>query len=55
MMTRRLFTKSAAGAAAGVVLTACGPKRLYEVPKDRLKERVAELERAAEVAKGSIR
>jgi molybdopterin-containing oxidoreductase family iron-sulfur binding subunit len=43
--SRRLFTQAAAGAAAGMVLTACGPKRLYEVPKETLKSRVAEMER----------
>src|SRR5690348_13144593 len=43
--TRRLFTKTAAGAAAGIVLTACGPKRLYEAPKDKLKARIEEMER----------
>ena len=43
--TRRLFTAAAAGAAAGWILTACGPKRLYEVPRPRLKQAVADLER----------
>jgi len=43
--TRRLFAQSAAGAAAGMILTACGPKRLYEAPKERLKERITTLER----------
>ena len=45
MVTRRLFTKTTAGAAAGMILTACGPKRLYEAPKDKLKLRIAEMER----------
>lgn len=45
MVSRRLFTKTAAGAAAGMILTACGPKRLYEPPKDQLKARIAEMER----------
>lgn len=40
MLTRRLFGQ----AAAGMVLTACGPKRLYEVPKERLRTAVSELE-----------
>src|ERR1041385_5317823 len=44
--TRRLFTQTAAGAAAGMILTACGPKRLYEVPKERLKQQIAYLERS---------
>jgi len=42
--TRRLFTKAAAGAAAGWILTACGPKRLYDAPKERLLTLVANLE-----------
>ena len=45
MISRRLFTKTAAGAAAGMILTACGPKRLYEAPRDKLKARIAEMER----------
>ena len=45
MVSRRLFTQTAAGAAAGMILTACGPKRLYEAPKDQLKARIAEMER----------
>jgi len=45
MVSRRLFTQAAAGAAAGMILTACGPKRLYEAPKDQLKTRIAEMER----------
>src|ERR1019366_9542148 len=44
MVSRRLFTQSATGAAAGMILTACGPKRLYEAPKDRLKASIAEME-----------
>jgi molybdopterin-containing oxidoreductase family iron-sulfur binding subunit len=28
-----------------MILTACGPKRLYEAPKDQLKARIAEMER----------
>ena len=50
--TRRLFTQTAAGAAAGMVLTACGPKRLYEVPKERLKTAVADLERRYKEERG---
>jgi molybdopterin-containing oxidoreductase family iron-sulfur binding subunit len=41
MLTRR----QAAPAIAGMILTACGPKRLYEAPKERLMTAVAELER----------
>jgi ferredoxin len=45
METRRLFLETAASAAAGMILTACGPKRLYEAPRDKLKARIAEMER----------
>jgi molybdopterin-containing oxidoreductase family iron-sulfur binding subunit len=44
-MTRRQFTSCAAAAAAGFLLTACGPKRLYEVPRDRLKAAIRDMER----------
>ena len=44
-VTRRQFTTCAAAAAAGFVLTACGPKRLHEMSKDRLKVLIAEMER----------
>ncbi len=40
-VSRRQF----AAAAAGMLLTACGPKRLHEVPRDTLKARIAEMER----------
>lgn len=43
--SRRLFFSSAGAAAATWVVTACGPKRLYEVPRTRLKTAIAELER----------
>jgi len=43
--TRRQFTTCAAAAAAGFVMTACGPKRLHEVPKSRLLAAVKDLER----------
>ncbi len=43
--TRRLFTSTAAAAAAGWILTACGPKRLYEAPRAQLKKAIADLER----------
>lgn len=35
----------AAAAAAGFILTSCGPKRLHEVPKERLKKAIDDLER----------
>lgn len=44
-VTRRKFASFAAAAAAGWVLTACGPRRLREMPPDRLKEALADLER----------
>jgi molybdopterin-containing oxidoreductase family iron-sulfur binding subunit len=40
-----MFNTCAAAGAAGWILTACGPKRLYDVPTERLKESIAELER----------
>ncbi len=43
--TRRQFTSFAAAAAAGWILTSCGPKRLHEVPKERLHKAIADLER----------
>ena len=45
--TRRMFNTCAAAGAAGWILTACGPKRLYDVPKERLRASIAELERKA--------
>ncbi len=44
-MTRRQFGSVAAAAAAGFLLTACGPRRLREMPKERLRKAVADLER----------
>ena len=44
-VTRRQFASCAAAAAAGFVLTACGPRRLHEVPTDRLKLALAAMER----------
>jgi len=43
-LSRRKFVSVAAAAAAGYLLTSCGPKRLYEVPPDRLKEAIREME-----------
>jgi molybdopterin-containing oxidoreductase family iron-sulfur binding subunit len=43
--SRRMFTSCAAAAAAGWVLTSCGPKRLYEAPRDHLRKAVKDLER----------
>jgi Fe-S-cluster-containing dehydrogenase component len=44
-MTRRKFATCAAAAAAGWVLTACGPRRLHDVSTDRLKQLIGEMER----------
>jgi molybdopterin-containing oxidoreductase family iron-sulfur binding subunit len=44
-MTRRQFASTTAAAAAGWLLTACGPRRLREVPRERLHALVGELER----------
>jgi molybdopterin-containing oxidoreductase family iron-sulfur binding subunit len=44
-MTRRKFATAAAAAAAGWILTACGPKRLHDVPTERLRELVRNMER----------
>lgn len=46
-MTRRMFQTCAAAGAAGWILTACGPKRLYEAPKEHLRASIAEMERKA--------
>jgi molybdopterin-containing oxidoreductase family iron-sulfur binding subunit len=42
-LSRRGFAAAAAGALTWI-LTSCGPKRLYEVPKERLRSSIAELE-----------
>jgi len=44
-ITRRRFTSTAAAAAAGWLLTACGPRRLHEMPKPRLRRALDEMER----------
>ena len=44
-VTRREFATCAAAAAAGFVLTACGPRRLHEMPKDRLQSALTDMER----------
>jgi len=43
--SRRKFVSVTAAAAAGYLLTACGPRRLYEMPPDRLREAIREMER----------
>lgn len=44
-VTRRKFASFAAAAAAGWVLTACGPRRLCEMPPERLRQAIRDLER----------
>ena len=44
-VSRRKFATCAAAAAAGWVLTACGPRRLHDVPRDRLRQLVRDMER----------
>ncbi|MFH1766234.1 MAG: 4Fe-4S dicluster domain-containing protein [Gemmatimonadota bacterium] len=43
-LSRRKFVSVSAAAAAGFILTSCGPKRLYEVPPDRLKKAILKME-----------
>jgi molybdopterin-containing oxidoreductase family iron-sulfur binding subunit len=43
--TRRQFASFAAAAAAGWILTSCGPRRLHKVSKERLHKAIADLER----------
>jgi Fe-S-cluster-containing dehydrogenase component len=44
-MTRREFASCTAAAMAGFLMTACGPKRLYDVPRDRLHTLIQDMER----------
>ncbi|HSK10057.1 MAG TPA: 4Fe-4S dicluster domain-containing protein [Vicinamibacterales bacterium] len=44
-VTRRQFASCAAAAAAGWLLTACGPRRLHEVPRDRIRSALEAMER----------
>jgi molybdopterin-containing oxidoreductase family iron-sulfur binding subunit len=44
-VSRRKFATCAAAAAAGWVLTACGPRRLHEMPRERLRRALDEMER----------
>ena len=44
-LSRRRFVTIAAGSAACWILTACGPRRLYDVPKEKLRASLDELER----------
>jgi molybdopterin-containing oxidoreductase family iron-sulfur binding subunit len=44
-VSRRKFATVSAAAAAGWILTACGPRRLREVPPERLRQLIADMER----------
>src|SRR5512135_2211225 len=44
-VSRRQFASLAGAAAAGWLMTACGPKRLHEMSKDTLARRIRDLER----------
>ncbi len=44
-LTRRQFGSVAAAAAAGFLLTACGPRKLREMPRARLRKALADMER----------
>jgi molybdopterin-containing oxidoreductase family iron-sulfur binding subunit len=44
-VSRRKFASVAAAAAAGFLLTACGPRKLHEIPRDRLRKAIADMER----------
>jgi molybdopterin-containing oxidoreductase family iron-sulfur binding subunit len=44
-VTRRQFASCATAAAAGWLLTGCGPRRLHELPRQRLHEALRDLER----------
>ena len=44
-VTRRQFASCTAAAAAGFLLTACGPRRLKELPREKLRSLVKDLER----------
>src|SRR6476661_6700780 len=44
-LSRREFGSVAAAAAAGFLLTACGPRRLHDISKDRLRQAIKTWER----------
>jgi molybdopterin-containing oxidoreductase family iron-sulfur binding subunit len=50
--SRRRFVTRAAGAAAAFVVTACGPKRLVELPRERLRRSLREMEERYSAAAG---
>ena len=51
--SRRQFASCAAAAAAGWILTACGPRRLHEMPKSRIKAAIRDLERRYSEERGT--
>jgi len=50
--SRRAFVAGAASAAAAFVMTACGPRRLIELPRERLRSSLRDLERRYGAAAG---
>ena len=44
-LSRREFATCAAAAAAGFLLTGCGPRRLHEMPREQLQRAIREMER----------
>jgi Fe-S-cluster-containing dehydrogenase component len=51
--SRRQFASCAAAAAAGWILTACGPRRLHEMPKSRIKAAIQDLEKRYSEERGT--
>ena len=51
-VTRRQFASCTAAAAAGFLLTACGPRRLKEVPREQLRRLVKDLEKEYSASAG---
>jgi molybdopterin-containing oxidoreductase family iron-sulfur binding subunit len=50
--SRRQFASIASAAAAGFLLTGCGPRRLREMPKERLRQALDEMEREYAAKRG---
>ncbi|MDE3198098.1 MAG: 4Fe-4S dicluster domain-containing protein [Acidobacteriota bacterium] len=51
--TRRMFNVGATAAAMSWLMTACGPKRLYDVPREQLRTRIREMEQNYEKTLGT--
>ena len=51
-VTRRQFASCTAAAAAGFLMTACGPRRLKEVPREKLRSLVKDLEQEYSASSG---